>query len=111
MNDHYDFTHNSSGYDAFSMFDVGLSGGDCGQTLSFPDYIYGTIQEVSMEGSSTFIIKMRTVDGPSEIRVVPSTNFIGCLREDMSCGCKAAIAISRDAGGVTATKIMMFSGG
>jgi hypothetical protein len=106
-----DFSLDSSGYNAFSWFDIGSPRGDGEQTLSFPDYVYGTIQEVSVEGTSIIILKMRTVDGATEISVLPGTNFIGCLPDDMATGRKAAIAVSRDNGRVIARKVMMFSGG
>jgi len=111
MSSIYDFSPDSSGYNAFSWFDIGPAGNDGGQTLSFPDYVYGTILEISLEVNSVIILKMRTVDGASEIRVVPGTNFIGCLPDDMTTGRKAAVAVSRDNGSVIARKVMMFSGG
>jgi hypothetical protein len=106
-----DFSLDSSGFNAFSWFDIGSPRDDGGQTLSFPDYVYGTIQEVCVEANSIIILKMRTVDGAPEIRVVPGTNFIGCLPDDMTTGRKAAVAVSRDNGRMIARKVMMFSGG
>jgi hypothetical protein len=106
-----DFSLDSSGYNSFSWFDIGPARNDGEQTLSFPDYVYGTILEVSKESESVVVLKMRTVDGAAEIRIVPGTNFIGCLPDDMSAGRKAAVAVSRDNGRAIARKVMMFSGG
>jgi hypothetical protein len=111
MSSTYDFSLDSSGYNAFSWFDIGPACNDGEQTVSFPDYVYGTIAEVKQEGNSVILLKICTVDGASEIRVGPGTNFIGCLPGDMAAGRKAAVAVSRDSGGVIARKVMMFSGG
>lgn len=111
MKNIYDFALDSSGYNSFSWFDIGQVCNDGGQTLSFPDYVYGTILEVRMEGCFIAVLTMRTVDGTSEIRVRPETNFIGCLPDDMLTGRKAAIAVCSENGKVIARKVMMFAGG
>lgn len=111
MNDSYNFALDNSGYDAFSWFDISPVDIDGGQTLSFPDYVYGTILEIVPESPASLMIKMRTVDGTSTIKIVPGTNFIGCLPDDLSKGCKLAIAVGQDEEVAVARKVMMFSGG
>jgi hypothetical protein len=111
MSSIYNYSQDSSGYNAFSWFDISTAGNDCGQTLGFPDYIYGTILELNVADTSAIVLKMRTVDGSSEIRIVQGTNFIGCLPDDMAAGRKAMVAVSMDNGSVIARKVMVFPGG
>ena len=110
MNSFYSFSLDSSGYNSVSWFDIGPASDDSGKTLSFPDYVYGTITDISLDGDSLITLKVHTADGTSEISIVPATSFIGCLPDDMAAGRKLAIAVSRDTGKIIARKVMLFSG-
>lgn len=110
MNTHFNFSLDNSGYNSVSWFDIGPSRDDSGQTLSFPDYVYGTIKDINIESDSLITLRVLTTDGTAEISVVPGTNFIGCLPDDMAAGRKLAIAVSRDTDRIIARKVMLFSG-
>lgn len=111
MNDMNNFALADSGYDAFSWFDIGPLLNDSGQTFSFPDYLYGTVLDIAMKDTEASIIMLHTVDGPSPVKIVRGTNFIGCNPDDLVKGGKVAVAISRQEDCVIARKIMMFFGG
>lgn len=110
MDTHLNFSSDNSGYNSVSWFDIGPARDDNGQVLSFPDYVYGTIKDISVESDSLITLKVLTTDGTAEINVVPDTNFIGCLPDDMAAGCKLAIAVSRKTDRIIARKVMLFSG-
>jgi hypothetical protein len=111
MNEIFSMAFPSRGLHTISWFDIDPVRDESGiQTISFPDYLYGTVIDMHREYPSNLVVRLKTVEGSFEVKLIPDTAYIACIPDDIGTGSKVAIAVQRTNGNITARKVMLFSG-